>query len=315
MISAAQRPAVTDDAGTPDDVGLVDAHHHLWDLGANPRYPWLVGPAVPTHFGDYAALRRNYTIDDYLHDAVPAGVVKSVHCEAGWDRTDPAGETRWLQAVADRHGFPHGIVGYVDLSSEHAEATLDAHREQVNFRGVRQTLFSPTELQSGDLRGAERIRSSRWRRGLGLLRNPGLIFDLQVVPSIMRDAAALARDFDDLVFVITHTGLPLDRTAPGRAAWRSGMQLLAACGNVYVKISGLPMGDWQWTAASLRPWVQMTLELFGPDRCMLGSNFPVDGLHARYGTLMRAYLSVVDELSIDERRSVRTATAERVYRL
>ena len=92
-----------------DDFPIIDPHHHLWDLEQH-RYPWLQDEVKPAAFGDYTALRKSYLLEDFLADARNQNVVKSVHLDVGFDPADPAGETRWLQGLADRHGFPHGIA-------------------------------------------------------------------------------------------------------------------------------------------------------------------------------------------------------------
>ena len=150
----------------------------------------------------------------------------------------------------------------------------------------------------------------------GALRRVDLSFDLQAPPSMMSAAARLAKDFPGTQIALTHLGLPLDRSVAGLRAWDRGMEQLAECANVSVKISGLPMCDWNWTPASLRPLVRRTLQLFGAERCMIGSNFPVDSLHASsYAALIAAYRGCLSDLSEREVHSVMHGTAERVYRI
>ena len=131
-----------------DSFPIIDPHHHLWDL-ENHRYPWLQDGVKPIVFGDYTALCKSYLLEDFLADARRQNVVKSVHLDVGYDPTDPVGETRWLQALADRHGYPHGIVGYADLSRPDVEDLLAAHCEAPNFRGIRQSLnYDPDPVKT-----------------------------------------------------------------------------------------------------------------------------------------------------------------------
>src|SRR5262245_39802579 len=119
---------------------IVDAHHHLWDLERN-HYPWLEAELDPdAAIGDYSGLRRSYLIEDFAADSEPAGVVRTVHVQAEWDPDDPVGETRWLQAVADRHGLPHGIVAAARLEDSRVDDVLEAHVAYSNMRGIRQML-------------------------------------------------------------------------------------------------------------------------------------------------------------------------------
>src|SRR5690554_1828063 len=115
----------------------IDPHHHLWDLGA-VYYPWLSDKVEPKMWGDYAAIRRNFLAEEYIAAARAENIVKSVHVQA--NAADALAETRWCQAVADRHGFPHGIVAHVNLEAADVEHQLDLHAEAPNFRGVRQIL-------------------------------------------------------------------------------------------------------------------------------------------------------------------------------
>jgi len=250
----------------------IDAHHHLWDLQA-VRYPWLVGPPVQAHFGPYEKIRRDYQIEDYLRDIRHQHVVKSVHVEAGADPSESVRETRWLQAVADRHGFPHAIVAHANLAADDVAATLEAHCGFRNVRGIRMLTRRPGELHNDDP-GGTLMGDPAWRRGFACLGALGLSFDLQAPPPFMTEAAALAADFPDVPIVLTHAGLPLDRSPEGLQAWRRGMRRLAERPNVWVKVSGIPMTDWRWTVESLRPLVLETIEIFGVRRAMFGSNFP-----------------------------------------
>jgi predicted TIM-barrel fold metal-dependent hydrolase len=296
-------------------IPFVDAHHHLWDLRANPRYPWLVGPPVQTHFGDYASIRRNYVVADFRADAAGANLIKSIHCEAGWDRSDPVGETRWLQATADREGLPTAFIVHCRLEADDVGETLDAHLAHSRVRGVRQLLFTPEELKRRVATSATLLDDPAWRRGFARLAPLDLAFDLQATVPVMTAAARLASDFPDTQIVLTHLGLPLDRSREGLEQWSRGMQRLAACPNIAVKISGLPMTDWKWTLASIRPLIRRAIGLFGAERCMIGSNFPVDRLHASFDQLIAAYKACFSDLSETEQHQILHGTAERIYRI
>ena len=141
-------------------------------------------------------------------------IVKSVHVEAGADPSDPVRETRWLQSVADRHGFPHAIVAHADLAADDVAATLEAQRGFANVRGIRMLTRRPGELRTDDP-GGSLMGDPAWRRGFARLGALGLSFDLQASPPFMAEAAVLAADFPDVPIALTHAGLPLDRSADG----------------------------------------------------------------------------------------------------
>jgi predicted TIM-barrel fold metal-dependent hydrolase len=286
---------------------IVDAHHHLWDLGA-VSYPWLEAEVDPTGvIGDYSALQRDYLVTSYLSDAGSSGVVASVHVQAECDPADPVAETRWLQAVADRHGLPNAIVGGVKLESDEAESVLAGHREAALFRGVRQM------LDRGD--GRQLLSNDRWRRGLRLLARHDLSFDLQVTADQLEDAAALAAQNDDIVFVLNHCGWPADRSPAGLDQWRRGIRALSALPHVSVKVSGLAMFDHELTPRSMRPIVDELLGAFGVERCLFGSNFPVDRLFVSYTELVEAVVECTRDLGDSERNAFFYGNASRFYRL
>ncbi|CAB3778763.1 amidohydrolase family protein [Pararobbsia alpina] len=298
---------------------IVDPHFHLWNLDTH-HYPWLANPGI-SFVGDARALKHNYLIGDYFadtDDAVDLEVIKAVHVDANHDPADPVAETRWLQAIADSpdgRGMPNGIVAGADLSADNVEAILAAHAAFPNTRGIRQILnVHPDPLY--DYVGRHFMREAAWRRNFGLLRKYRLSFDLQLYPSQMREAAELARENPHTPFIVNHAGMFVDRTSVvGWRAWRDGLRMLAACGNVAVKVSGLVMFDHQWTVESLRPYVLETIDAFGVERAMFASNFPVDRLFGGYRELWSAYAAIVADASESEKEALFRGNAERIYRI
>ncbi len=292
----------------------IDAHHHLWDLDHNV-YPWLQGPAQPRMYGNYDAIRRNYLIEDFRRDILPHNVVKSVHVQANWDPADPVGETRWVQSVADAHGFPHAIVAHADLQGEDVEAVLEAHCEAPNLRGIRQIIGHTDDplLERSDRPALP--GNPAWARGYGLLARYGLSFDLQAFPTQMAAVADVAARHPDVPLIVCHTGFPWDRTQNGVAAWRSGMRRLAALPRSYAKLSGPGMVMPDWTVETFGPFVHETIELFGPERCMFASNVPPDALHRSYDQIYAAFYQWASRYSPDEQRALFYTTAARAYRI
>ncbi|EEA04461.1 amidohydrolase 2 [Burkholderia sp. H160] len=295
---------------------VVDSHIHLWDLKTH-RYPWLENPGV-SFVGDARDLKHDYLLDDLLGEAGDIDVLKIVHVEANHDPADPVEETRWLQSTADRAascGMPNAIVAAVDLSAQNAPALLEAHASFANTRGIRQIL-NVHDNKLFDYVGRHYMREPQWREHFALLRRYGLSFDLQLYPSQMEEAAALARAHADTLLVVNHAGMFVDRNSvAGYRAWREGMRMLAACPNIAVKISGLAMFDHRWTVESLRPYVLETIDTFGVERAMFASNFPVDRLFGSYTDLWRAYASIVGDASEAEKDALFRRNAERYYRI
>ena len=304
------------DSPTAFAMPFIDCHHHLWDMKKH-RYEWLhADPLLDTFIGDYSPLCRNYLIADYLQDVAAARVVKSVHVQCEFDPSNPVGETAWLQDVADEHGFPHGIVGYADLSTPEVPELLEAHAHHANFRGIRQNLnFDASDARLSFADRGDLLQDSAWRRGFSHLGALGLSFDLQILPHQLGDGYRLATDFPETRIALDHVGLPIYRCPKAMEVWRSGMRQLASLPNVFVKLSGFGMMEDGCSDEGVRPIVLETVEAFGPRRCMFGSNFPVDGLKCSFADLFAAYRRAAAHFSPGEQAELFAGTAERFYRL
>lgn len=300
----------------PQDLPIVDPHHHLWDL-ENNIYPWLQQEPPPQLVcGDIEPIRSSYAVQHLRADIGSLPVIKTVHLQCDWDPSDPPGETRWLDAEAQAHGLPTGIVAYARLQDASVGAVLDRHAEASNrLRGIRQIMnwHADSVLTFGAPEGL--MRTAEWRRGFAHLAPRGLSFDLQLYPHQMAEADELAADFPGTSIVLNHGGMPVDRSPDGFDLWRAGMRRLARHDNVSVKISGLGMVDHRWTVESLRPIVGEIISIFGTERCMFASNFPVDGLYSSYAAVWHAFDTITAALSTEERRALFARNAERIYRI
>jgi predicted TIM-barrel fold metal-dependent hydrolase len=297
------------------DLPIVDAHQHFWDLERN-YLPWLSDPApIPFRYGDYGALRRNYLPEDYFRDAGAHRVVKTVFVETEWDPADPVGESRWLAEVIAASGFPHGIVAGGRLDDPGIEAVLAGHAAFSRVRGIRHKPRAAPAPDQVEPRAPGSMGDPAWRRGYALLEKYGLSFDLQTPWWHLGEAAALARDFPRTQIILNHTGLPADRSVEGLAGWREAMARLAACPNVAVKISGLGQPGKAWTVGANAPIVRDTIAIFGVERCMFASNFPVDGLCASFDTIYAGFKTIVADLDPADQRRLLHDNSVRFYRL
>jgi len=298
-----------------DDLPIIDAHQHFWDLAHN-RHPWLQDtPPIRFRYGDYTALRRNYMPEEFRRDCAGHRVVKTVYVEAEWDPRDPVGETRWVSALAAAHGIPNAIVAQAWLDRPDVAEVLAAQAAFPLVRGVR---HKPRAAASADALapGAPgSMGDARWRAGYALLERHGLHFELQTPWWHLAEAADLARAFTRTKIVLNHTGLPADRSPQGIAGWRAAMRALAECPNVAVKISGLGIPGRAWSTEDNAPIVDAVIEDFGVARCMFASNYPVDGLVASYDTIMAGFKSIVAGRPPAERRALFHDNAARIYRI
>ncbi len=298
-----------------DNFPIVDAHQHFWDLDRN-YYPWLCDPEpIPFRYGNYSALKLNYLPPDYRADVDRHNVVKTVHVEAEWDRRSPVAETHWLESVHANFGIPTAIVAHAALHEADVAEILAAQAGSALVRGIRhkpQAASSPAEAR----RGAPcSMDDPRWRSGYALLAQHGLSFDLQTPWWHLDAAAELARDFPMTQIVLNHTGLPADRSPEGLAAWRRAMALVADEPNIAVKISGLGRPGLPWTVEANGPVIRDTLAIFGTDRCLFGSNFPVDSLVATFDAIVSGTRAAAADLSSEDYAKLFFRNATRVYRL
>ncbi len=290
---------------------ILDSHHHLWRVA---DLPWLQAPMTPRIYGPYDAIRRDYLIEELRAENAPRGVTGSVYIQCGWPPENAAGETRWVQSLADADKTPMAIIGWADLADPSLGKLLDAHGQSPNFRGIRQMLnwHANAQYRAANV-GEATMADKAWRRGFAELAERGLIFDMMIFPHQMEMAADLAREHPNARIVLEHGGLPADESPEGWAAWRAGMALMAERHNVVAKVSGLGMFNHTCEAGSVGPILREMVAMFGAERCMFGSNFPVDKLWVSYGDMIAAYREASLHLSDVERRALMHDTAWRVY--
>lgn len=297
-----------------DDLPIIDAHHHFWDLKLN-KHPWLCGPErIPFRYGDYSPICRSYLVDDYLLDSTGHNVVKTVHMEAEWDSIDPVGETRWLHDLHDKTGYPHAVIGQAWFARDDIEDVLSGHREFPLVRSVRQkpaAARSAAEFRPG-MPGS--MADLAFRAGYEALVRSRLHYDLQCPWWHLGEAADLARDFPDTIIILNHTGLPVDRSQQGIAGWRAAMEEFADQPNTAVKISGLGVPGHKWSVELNGDIVRATIEVFGVDRCMFASNFPVDGLCARFDDIFSGFKAMTADFAEEDRRKLFHDNAMKYYR-
>jgi predicted TIM-barrel fold metal-dependent hydrolase len=311
--SAARYLATGDDT----DLRVIDAHHHIWDLGAN-HHPWLSEePPPPFRYGDSRPLRRNYMPADYRRDAAGQNIVATVYMEAEHDPADPLRETRWVHEVAARDGLPQAMAAAVFLDREDAATLI---RAQAAFPLVRSLRHKPRGVASAaEYDAAHRIpgsmRCPRWRAGYRALADSPLFFELQTPWWHLPDALELACDVPDTLIVLNHLGLPADRSAAGLAGWRDAMARLAEAPNIRVKLSGICVPGQRWTP-ELNGWVVLeAVKLFGAERCMWASNYPVDGLVSGFAEILSSMRTITAGLPRADRLRLFHGTAAETYRI
>ncbi len=288
---------------------IVDAHHHVWDLTARPQ-PWLDTDS------SLASLRRSFLLQELAPQATAVGVTETVVVQTV---TEP-GETPELLTLAATEPLVRAVVGWVDLAAPtvaDALGELAAMAGGRHLAGIRHPLLTesdPNWLERADV-----------RRGLSALAAAGLTFDLVLPPGQLPAAVRAAASLPDLRFVLDHLGNVAIRPRPD-AAWAAAFTALARLPNTVCKLSGIfsvpaPAGkpgsgrDRDGSVTHLRPYLDLALDSFGPDRLMFGSDWPVCTLGASYTDVVTAAVALTSTLSGPERAAILGGTARSVYQI
>ena len=288
---------------------MIDAHHHIW---RQADLPWLLGPEQPRIFGPYAAIKRDYPIEEYCADLKGTGVTGSVYVQANGAPNWALDEARWVQAEADRTGWPMAIVAYTDMTSRRCAQDLKALSDIPNVRGIRHQFHWHENPLYRFAPHADLCEDPQVQTNMKLLADYGFSFDLQVFSHQMSGAAALAESTPKVTFVLQHAGMLEDQTKASRTRWLEGMKMLADCPNVVCKLSGLGTFKHRNDAKHIADQARVALDLFGAERCMFGSNFPIEKLWTSYLKLLKAHMDAVPQ---KHQKTVFSETAARVYRL
>lgn len=275
----------------------VDAHQHFWNLD-RVAYPWL-SPADGPIF-------RTIEAPELEPQLAAAGIERTVLVQA----MNSAEDTRYMLEVADRHSWIGAVVGWVPLlEPDEAARQLETLTRHPKFRGVRHLIHNEPD--------PDWVVQDRAVQGLKVLAAFGLPFDVVAVfPNHLRHVPTLAERVPGLTMVIDHLAKPPIARGEMRP-WADQLARAAECPGVYAKISGLnTAADWErWSGADLAPYVDRAVALFGADRLMFGSDWPVLTLAGDYTKVWSETLAVLERYAPAERAAILGGTAARVYRI
>ena len=273
----------------------IDAHQHFWSY-SQAEYPWI-GPGMER-------LARNHLPTDLEAVARPLGIAGSVAVQA----RQSLAENDWLLELAAANPFIKGVVGWVDLRSASVAEDLARLAAAPKFVGVRHVVQDEPDPRF--------LLGDDFVRGLRTLHQFGLAYDLLVFPHQLPAAVELAGLMPEQPFVLDHLGKPQIK-AKEINGWRADLKALAQHENVCCKLSGLVTeADWgAWTNADFTPYLDVALEVFGPNRLMLGSDWPVCRLAAEYDEVLGLVDGVISRLKPAEQAAIRGKTATRFYGL
>jgi len=278
----------------------IDSHHHLWDP-ATREYPWLAG---------LDTIHRRFGVEDLLPLLESNDLDGSVLVQTLSDLD----ETREFLRIASNTPEILGVVGWVDLTDYNAGPMIQELRD-----GEGGAFLAGIRHQVHDEQDPDWLLDEDVQRGLEAIANADLVYDLLVKPRELPAAITVARDFPHLRFVVDHIAKP--PIASGELEpWAELMHEFSGLDNVACKLSGMVTEADQdhWSPDDLLPYVRTVVEVFGPDRLMFGSDWPVCLLAASYDEVVQATrkaLSDLDVLTPEAEAAIFGGTATRWYRL
>lgn len=273
----------------------IDAHQHFWHYTPQ-EYSWI-GP-------DMAVLRRDHLPVDLAPLLGSTGIDGTIAVQA----RQTLEETQWLLELADQSPFIKGVVGWVDLRSPETRQQLEHFSLHPKFRGVRHVVQDEPDDQF--------MLREDFIRGLEMLTEYNLTYDILVFPRHLPVACELVEKFPGQPFVLDHIAKPFIKD--GRVSpWDTHIRRLAAYSNVWCKVSGMVTeANWrQWQPLDFRPYLDVVFEAFGPHRIMFGSDWPVCTLAGAYADVAGIVSDYIQGLSAEEQADVWGGTARKFYGL
>jgi len=274
----------------------IDAHHHLWNFDSE-EYDWIDD--------SMSVLQRDFLVKDLEQTLTTNGFSASVAVQARQSMQ----ETLWLLKLAETTELIKGVVGWIDLKSDSLEQQLDElanHKKLVGFRHVIQGESDPAFMQNPD-----------FIRGLKMLADRGYRYDLLIFAHQLPAASAMIAQVPNLKVVIDHIAKPDIKTEKDFDNWQQGMAVLAHNPNCYCKLSGMVTeADWHnWSVADFQPFMKTVLALFGEQRMMFGSDWPVCLVAAEYQQVKQLVLDFSAIYAPDATNKIFGENARQFYQL
>ena len=281
-------------------VERIDAHHHLWRYSPT-EYGWIDA--------EMAALRRDFLPSDLKAAMASAGIDGTIAVQA----RQSLEETRWLLDLADASGAIRGVVGWAHIAGEDFPGCMEEFDGRTKLKGLRHVIQ--------DERDPHYILREDFNSGIRTMLDSGLVYEILIFERHLEDAIHFVDEHPRQPFVLDHIAKPLI-AAGVLEPWAMRMRELGRRENVSCKLSGL-VNEANWHAdpararslETLRPYLDVAVESFGPTRLMAGSDWPVCLLaigYAQWFDLLRTYFAAFSE---SERAAIFGGTAIQVYGL
>lgn len=283
---------------------IIDTHMHLWDI--KNGYDWL--PKLAN-----GILHSNFLMNDYRLMAQHQPILAMVHIECGGFPQNPVLETKWVQEQADQYGGPQAIIGFAKLDDPNVENTLKEHLNYPNFRGIRM----PLNYVEGCF-GADRedyMKNDQWQKGFTLLSKYQLLFEMQIFDTQLTDATHLAKQYPDNLIILEHLGWPKESTIDHLPKWEEHLKEIAQYKNVFLKLSCLGWIFQTNDREAVQAYLKKALQIFGSDRCMIGSNCPPDKVFISFDQIFDHFREALASYSQDDQEKVFYKNAATIYRI
>jgi predicted TIM-barrel fold metal-dependent hydrolase len=288
---------------------IVDCNVHLWDQRRNPVF-WLTDRTlVRDLIGNYDSLPDVYTLGDYERETAGFDVRGIVWSDAG--AADPIAAAQWVSSQDEQRGLVTGIVSLGDPTADGFGELIDGLRGIPLLRSIR------VRLASGLVQGARSdstpLEQPAAMEHFALMARHDLVATVEATSDQLGAVERLAGELPHLRIVLDHFGWPTELSEAGRRAHLDRLAELAARPNVATRLDAIGTIFGAWTADQVRPWLLAVVDLFGPDRCMLGSDLPIERLRSGFEPLYRAYDEIFAEHTPRDREMLLGDTASRWY--
>ena len=273
----------------------IDSHQHFWRYNDND-YVWMTGPLKRLD-RDFLPSDLRPELDALKFDGTVAVQARRMTEETGF-----------LLELSDTHPWIYGVVGWVDFAADDLEQQLERFAPHPKFRGLRELIHDmpDTRYASGEVHA----------RAVGMLKERGLTYDLLLRPPHIEAATTLVDMYPNQPFVVDHIAKP-EIEHGMMEPWLTGLRELAKREHVYCKLSGMVTeANWErWSPDDLAPYIDVVLDAFGPQRLMIGSDWPVCTCAGDYRRVMSAAIAQVERLSPSEQDMILGGTCRDFYGL
>lgn len=273
----------------------IDSHQHFWKYNAE-EYSWIDDKMQ--------VLRQDFLPEDLEIELKKSGFSGSVAVQARQN----IHETRWLLSLAEQYEIIKGVVGWVDLCSTNIEAQLEEFSQHPKLVGVRHVLQDEPDEHF--------MLRDDFLRGISLLREYNLVYDILIFPKHLPAAVELVKKFPDQFFVLDHIAKP-DIKGKNIEPWKEDINKLAAYSNVSCKLSGMVTeAEWQnWEYGDFLPYLETVFTAFGTERLLTGSDWPVCTLAGSYQSVMNIVTDYIIKSDQKDSSGILGGNAARVYNI